>query len=137
MKSRMFCVLILFTLLTVAWAQKPHDVSMSIVVNSQEDGWPVEIYVAVTNTGLKSVTMREVEIYCGTGDYRIWESIATYPRVTVKPGERLSYTITYSPICAEDVPSCAGDWSVQGWMCFSGSGKSDLMTPVIPFTVAG
>jgi hypothetical protein len=135
MKSKMFCVLGVLALVTVSFAQKPQEVMMSIVVTGMEDGWPVEIHLSVMNSGSKSVTLREVELYCGTSDHKIWESIATYPRVTVKAGEQRPYSITYSPACANDVPSCAGDWSIQGWMCFSGSGKSDLMTPLIPFTV--
>lgn len=135
MKYKMFCVLIVFALVTVSFAQKPHELMMSIVVTGMEDGWPVEIHMSVMNTGSKSVTVREVELYCGTSDNKIWESIATYTRVTVKAGEQRDYTITYSPGCADDLPSCAGDWSLQGCVCFGGSGKSDLMTPLIPFTV--
>ena len=135
MKASVFCIIVVFALVSVSFAQKPHDITMSISVTGMEDGWPVEVHTSVINTGSKGITIREVELYCGTSDQKIWESIATYNRVTVKPGEVFSFVVSYSPSCADDIPSCVGDWSLQGWMCFGGSGKTDLMTPLKPFTV--
>lgn len=132
MKARMFCILVVFSLVTVSFAQKPHEVAASVEVNptSVKVGDPVEIHLSIMNTGSKSLTIREVELYCGTSDQQtIWEEIVTSKRVTIKAGETWHVTVTYTP-------SCAGPWSLQAWMCFGGaSGKSDLMTRPIPFTV--
>lgn len=134
MKSRMFCFLIVLAvlaLMTVSLAQKPYDFTAYILIEptSVKLGQPVHIELFVSNTGARNVTIREVELYCGTRDQGIWDEMLTVNRLTVESGQTVSFALP------DYIPSCAGTWSVQCIMHFGGSGKRDLMTPPTMFTV--
>jgi len=131
MKVRLLGILVVFALATVSLAQKPRQVDAFIAVDPTivRVGETVNIQVFVTNMGSKSITIREIELYCGTKTHSIWEDFQTFKRVTVNPGEMRTLTTSYRVECG-DVPEseCMGGWNLQAWICFGGSGKTDLVT---------
>lgn len=131
MKAMMFAILAVLVLMPVSLAQKNDDVRALVVIApaSITVGETMHINVFLTNTSMRRVTVREIEIYCGTGSQ--WgECILTEDRVTLEPG---AVNVNVYPEGIDYTPDCAGTWHMWCMLHFGGTKKS-MIFPVT-FTV--
>jgi hypothetical protein len=130
MKIRLFCIFVVLGLVSVSFAQKSPDLGARVMLDSTSItmGQTVHIDLLLANLEARSVTIREVELYCGTSDQGELYEVLSINRMTVDSGETVSVDLDFHP-------TCAGTWNVQSRLCFSGSGKRDLLTQPVTFTV--
>jgi len=131
MKARLFSILAVLALVTVSFAQKnPPNLGVLIMPDSAsvQMGECVHIDLFIANNGPRSVTIREVELYCGTSDHSEWYEPLSIKRVTIGGGEGMTVDLDY-------YPTCAGDWTINCILRFGGSGKGDLIAQPKDFTV--
>ncbi|HSB11527.1 MAG TPA: hypothetical protein VLM38_18710 [Blastocatellia bacterium] len=130
MKARMLCVLAVFALMTVAVAQKRHDVAALVMLPATVTvGEEFQIELYVVNNGTRDVTIREIELYCGPSGDSAWGEIWTQSRVTIEGGGGMA---TFD--CKYKATS-TGPWSIQCRMRFSGNEKANMITPTKEFIV--
>lgn len=131
MKARLFCIFVVLGLVTVSFAQKPpRDLGILIMTDTTSVvlGEPVHIDLFVTNNGPRRVTIRAIELHVGCRDHDAGTELLSAKRVTIEGADIVSFEWDYTP-------SCTGNWSVECFLRFGGSGKGDLMGPPKAFTV--